>query len=270
MRRAGLAIASSCALLTLFACASNDAVGGATTGGDLTGVTWVLDHASMMTLVDTVPAGARIDIAFDAADAHGRAACNSYGGGYEADASAGSLSFSDLASTQMACDPPLMDLEAAYLGAIGEVTGYQVTGNQTGLVLTGGTAALTFTPQAPTEALPLEGTAWTLTTIATPDSQAVSTTIAGTRVTAQFDAGAVSGSGGCNTYHGTYETSDSSLTFGPLAATRKMCEQDVSTQEQQYLAALDATASFTIDGDALSLSDDAGQMLLQFNGKTIR
>ena len=81
MRRAGVAIAS-CALLTLFACA-NDSSGGATTGGDLTGVTWVLDHASMMTLVDTVPTGARIDIAFDSSDVHGRAACNSYGGGYE-------------------------------------------------------------------------------------------------------------------------------------------------------------------------------------------
>jgi heat shock protein HslJ len=269
MRRGVVAIAS-CACLTLIACASNDSGGGATTGGDLTGVTWVLDHASMMTLADTVPTGARIDIAFDSAEVQGRAACNSYGGGYEADASAGSLSFSDLASTQMACDPPLMDLEAAYLGAIGDVTGYQVTGNQTGLVLTGGTAALTFTPQAPTEALPLEGTAWTLTTIATPDLQAVSSTIAGTKVTAQFDAGMVSGSGGCNTYHGTYETSGTSLTFGPLAATMKMCEQDVSTQEQGYLAALDATASFTVDGDQLSLSDDAGQMLLQFSGKAIR
>ena len=59
-------------------------------------------------------------------------------------------------------------------------------------------------------------------------------------------------------------------TFGPLAATMKMCEQDVSTQEQGYLAALDATASFTIDGDQLSLSDDAGQVLLQFSGKAIR
>lgn len=269
MRRTGVAIAS-CALLTLFACASNDASGGATTGGDLTGVTWVLDHASMMTLVDRVPTGARIDIAFGAADVHGRAACNSYGGGYEADASAGSLSFSDLASTQMACDPPLMDLESAYFAALGDVTGYQVTGNQTGLVLTGGTAALTFTPQAPTEALPLEGTAWTLTTIAMPETQAVSSTIAGTKVSALFDAGTVSGSGGCNSYHGTYQASDSSLTFGPLTATRKMCEQDVSTQEQRYLAALDATASFIIDGDQLSLSDDAGQMLLQFSGRAIR
>ena len=269
MHRVGIAIAS-CTLLTLFACSSNSSSGGSSTGGDLTGVTWVLDQASMMTLVDTVPKGARIDVAFDGTQAHGSAACNSYGGGYTADTNAGTLSFSDLASTQMACDGPLMDLESAYLAALGDVSGYQITGDQTGLVLTGGTAALTFVPEAPMQPLPLEGTAWTLTTIATPGTQAVSSTIAGTKVTALFDMGSVSGSGGCNSYHGAYETSGSSLTFGAVASTKMMCEQDVSTQEQQYFTALDATASFAIDGDQLTLSDDNGQMLLQFSGKAIR
>jgi hypothetical protein len=89
--------------------------------------------------------------------------------------------------TAMACKQPLMDLESAYIAALGDVTGYQVTGDQTGLVLTGGTAALTFTPQPAEAALSLEQTDWTLTTIATPASQAVSSTIAGTKVTALFD-----------------------------------------------------------------------------------
>lgn len=235
----------------------------------MTGVTWVLDQASMMTLVDKVPADARIDIAFDGTQVHGRSACNSYAGGYEADSDNGTLTISQLAGTQMACGD-LMELESAYLAALGDVTGYQVTGNQTGLVLTGGTAALTFVPEAPMQPLPLEATAWTLTTIATPDSQAVSSTIAGTKVTALFDMGSVSGSGGCNSYHGAYEASGSSLTFGPVASTKMMCEQDVSTQEQQYFTALDATASFAIDGDQLTLSDDRGQMLLQFSGKAFR
>jgi len=270
MRRVGIAIAS-CTLLTLFACASDSSTnGGSSSGRDLTGVTWVLDQASMMTLVDTVPKNAQIDITFDGTQVHGRSACNSYGGGYTADAGAGTLTFSPLASTAMGCEQQLMSLESAYLAALGEVTGYQVTGDQAGLVLTGGTAALTFVPEAPMQALPLEGTAWTLTTIATPDSQAVSSTIAGTKVTALFDVGAVSGSGGCNTYHGTYEASGSSLTFGPVSSTMKMCEPDVSAQEQQYFSALDATAAFAIEGDQLTLSDDAGQMLVQFSGKAIR
>ncbi|MEP6758252.1 MAG: META domain-containing protein [Actinomycetota bacterium] len=159
-----------------------------------------------------------------------------------------------------------MDLETAYIAALGDVTGYQVTADRAGLVLTGGTAALAFEPEAPVRALPLEGTGWALTSIATPDSQAVSSTIAGTKVTALFDAGDVSGSGGYNSYHGTYETSGSSLTFGPVASSMKLCEQDVSMQEQQYLAALDATESYTTEGNQLTFSDDAGQMLLAFSG----
>ena len=165
-------------------------------GGDLTGVTWVLDHASMMTLTADMPDDAEIDIAFDGSQASGRAACNQYGGGYEADSGAGTLTFSDLASTQMACDGPLMALEAAYLAALGNVTTYEVLGDGKWLLLTAGNKALTYVAQQPMEALPLEGTAWTLTTIATPDTQAVSSTIAGTKVTARFDAGDVSGSGG--------------------------------------------------------------------------
>lgn len=269
MRRVGVAIAS-CALLMSFACSSNSSSsGGSSPGGDLTGVAWVLDDASMMTLVDSVPNDARIDIAFDGTQVHGRSACNTYGGSYEANSDEGTLTISQLAGTQMACGN-LMDLESAYLAALGDVTGYQVTGDQTGLLLTGGTAALTFVPEAPMQPLPLEGTAWTLTTIATPDTQAVSSTIAGTKVTALFDTGSVSGSGGCNGYNGAYESDGSSLTFGGMASTQRLCEQDVSDQEQVYFAALDATASYAIEGDQLTLSDAGGQMLLQFSGRAIR
>jgi heat shock protein HslJ len=258
--------------LLLTACGGITDSGGSQGGaGELTGVTWVLDRASMMTLVDAVPKDARIDVTFDGSQSSGLAACNRYGGTYEADAGQGTLTFSALASTQMACVGDLMDLESAYLSALGAVTGYQVTGDQTGLQLTGGTAALTFQPEQPAEALPLEGTAWTLTTIAQPERQAVSSTIAGTKVTAMFEAGSVSGSGGCNTYNGSYETGEAgSLTFGPIASTLMLCAQDVSDQEQAYFAALAKVGSYAIDGEQLTLSDGDGTMLLQFSGKAVR
>ena len=41
-------------------------------GGDLTGVTWVLDHASMMTLADSMPKNAQITLAFDGATGAGQ------------------------------------------------------------------------------------------------------------------------------------------------------------------------------------------------------
>jgi heat shock protein HslJ len=253
--------------LLLTACGGIIDSGGAQGGGDLTGVTWVLDQASMMTLVDDVPKDALISISFDGSQASGLAACNQYGGGYEADAGTGTLTFSLMASTQMACVRDLMALESAYLAALGDVTGFHVVGDRTGLQLSGGTAVLTFEPQPPAETLPLEGTAWTLTTIAMPDTQAVSSTIAGTKVTARFEAGEVSGSGGCNTYQGSYETSGASLRLGPVSSAKGSCASDVEDQELAYFSALDTTASYAIDGDQLTLSDGRGQMLLQFSGR---
>jgi len=100
-----------------------------------------------------------------------------------------------------------------------------------------------------------------------PDTQAVSSTIAGTKVTARFEAGEVSGSGGCTTYHGSYETSGASLRLGPVSSTKGSCPSDVEDQELAYLAALADTALYAIDGDQLTLSDGRGQMLLQFSGR---
>jgi heat shock protein HslJ len=254
--------------LLLSACGGIIDSGGPASGGDLTGVTWVLDRASMMTLVDSVPKDARVDITFDGSQASGLAACNQYSGGYRADSGKGTLTFEQMASTQMACvDDGLTALEAAYMAALGDVTGYQVTGDQAGLQLTGGTAALTFQPEQVAEALPLEGTKWTLTTVAQPGTQAVSSTIAGTKVTLSMSGGTASGSGGCNTYSGPYETSgDAGLTFGALASTAMACADDVSSQEQAYYTALGKVASYTIEADHLTLSDGSGQMLLSFSG----
>jgi len=255
--------------LLLGACATD---GGASSGaGDLTGVTWVLDRASMDTLVDHVPTDARIDIAFDGSQAHGVAACNSYGGGYQADAANGTLTFSRMASTAMACPDDVMALESAYLQALTDVTGYQVTGDHAGLQLSGGTAALTFQPERPETSLALEGSAWKLTSIARPETEAVSSTIAGTSVTLSLDAGLASGSGGCNRYHGPYETDASgSLSFGPLASSKMACEQAISVQEDVYLSTLGKVASYAIDGETLTLLNADGAMLLAFSGKAMR
>jgi heat shock protein HslJ len=254
-------------ILTTGCAGSSDAAG----GGDLTGVTWVLDRASLSTLGGTLPKGTRVDMTFDGSQVGGVAACNRYGGGYEADAGAGTLSFGTLATTEMACPGDMMTIESAFLSALGRVTGYAVTGDQAGLQLTGGTAALTFAPERAAPPLPLEGTAWTLTSIAQPQTDAVSSTVAGTTVTLLLRDGTASGTGGCNTYSGPYATSGSDgLSFGPLAATAKGCDAPASDQEGAYLAALGQVATYVIDASELTLSDARGAMLLTFSGREAR
>lgn len=249
--------------LALVACA--DAGGGSgSTGTDpeaLVGHGWALDQASTAALVDEVPPGANVTLAFEDGRASGRAACNSYGGAYDA-GDDGSLSFEGFAVTEMGCEPGLMTLESAYLEALGAVTGFRVDGK---LTLHGEGMDLTFDEEVPPVALPLVGTTWTLTTIASGD--AVSSVLNGTEVTAEFTAdGTVSGSAGCNRYSGSYTWTSDQLSFSALASTKMACADDVMAQESAFLTSMGEVASFAIEGAQLTVSDASGAMLLGFDG----
>ena len=245
--------------ILLAACGSDD---GGAQGPTLEGTTWVLDDASMGSLVEAVPSEARIDLTLEAGQAQGTSACNTYSGSYTLDGD--QLTFGPFAATQMACDQPLMDLEAAYLAALGDVSSYAIDAEGT-LVLSGGDMSISYTEEVPPEPLPLTGTEWRLTTIAS--ETAVSSTIAGTEITASFgEDGTVEGSDGCNRYNAGYEVADGTLTFGPLATTKMACEPDVQQQATRFAAALEATAAYEIEGTSLTLLDEAGSPLLVFDG----
>jgi heat shock protein HslJ len=85
--------------------------------------------------------------------------------------------------------------------------------------------------------------------------------IAGTTVTATFDAGALNGSAGCNNFNGSYETDGTSLTIGPLASTAMFCGDPNGTMDQEtaYLALLTEAESFSINGDELEIGAGDGR-----------
>lgn len=250
--------------LALVACADagdGGDTGNSTRAGDLIGTVWNLDRSAMAGLVDHVPPGAAITITFEDGQASGRAACNSYGGAYDA-GDDGSLSFEGFAVTEMGCEPALMALESAYLESLSAVTSFSVEGV---MELSGDGVSLTFDEEVPPVALPLVGTAWTLTTIASGD--AVSSVLNGTEVTAVFTAdGTVSGSAGCNRYSGSYTWSGDQLSFSALASTKMACADDVMAQESAFLASMQDVASFAIEGGQLTVSDASGTLLLGFDG----
>lgn len=74
--------------------------------------------------------------------------------------------------------------------------------------------------------------------------------------------GKVHGNAGCNGLNGSYEQKGESLTFGPLATTRKACPD--MEGEQAFLQALKAVSGFRIDGELLTLFDDNDQPLAGF------
>ena len=97
----------------------------------------------------------------------------------------------------------------------------------------------------------LDGTSWTLTT--------------SSAITLRFADGSATGSGGCNQYRATYTQSGSSLTLGPVAATKRACvDPEGNRRETEYFDALSRVTSFTISGDRLTLRDAAGTAVLEF------
>ncbi|MEJ8857800.1 META domain-containing protein [Variovorax robiniae] len=103
---------------------------------------------------------------------------------------------------------------------------------------------------------PLEGTPWRLVQL---DGQQVMIG-ADPKIdpTLQFDASTqrVSGNGGCNNLSGGYKRNGSALRIGPLASTRRACiDAGRSRLEIRFLAALEATAGYTVKGGQLTLLD---------------
>jgi putative lipoprotein len=77
--------------------------------------------------------------------------------------------------------------------------------------------------------------------------------------TAQFEADAVSGFGGCNRYRGgVRELSPGAVEIGPLAGTMMMCEPPAMELEGRFHAALERAKALALADGRLSLAEARG------------
>ena len=169
----------------------------------------------------------------------GSAGCNRYTASYTVDGS--ELEIGDIATTNMACPPPADAVERKFLAALERVEDWRIEDGE--LVL----GELRFHEASPAGA-------WDATSFLQRD--AVSSPLPGTEVTAVFgEDGTLAGAAGCNTYRATYEIDGAAITIGEPVATKKACTtpEGVMEQEQAYLSALPVAASYTVEGDRLSL-----------------
>lgn len=71
-----------------------------------------------------------------------------------------------------------------------------------------------------------------------------------------LEAGQASGNGGVNSFSGTYEaSSDSKISFGPLAATAMAGSPAAMDQESKFFAGLEKAKRWEIDAGKLVLGD---------------
>lgn len=85
-------------------------------------------------------------------------------------------------------------------------------------------------------------------------------------LTAEFASGRIAGSGGCNRFTGSYETTGQNLSIGPLATTFKACESSISTQETRYLQALQGAQRYAVTDQGLTIDyqTEEGAGVLRF------
>jgi heat shock protein HslJ len=219
----------------------------------LEGTPWVLAAGSGGI---TAPAGVALSALFDAGKVSGSAGCNGFTSSYTVDGTA--MTIGTIATTQMACPPPLDAVEQAYLAALGKVAGWQAGAD--GLVLSdsGGAELLRYT------AATVVGD-WEVNAFLRGDG--FSTPVAGTMLTATFAAdGSLSGSAGCNRFTATYTADAGKLTITPPASTKKLCPEpeDVMAQEAAFLAVLPTATSYQLSGKTLDLLRDDGTRVVSF------
>ncbi|MFJ7414531.1 META domain-containing protein [Streptomyces sp. NPDC098077] len=253
------------ALLTLAACGTESGSGsGSGDGGDtvqsdvpVTGVAWSVDSVTVGGKKTEAPEGARMEI-----DPKGRATadfgCNHIG--VDARVEGDRITLGKPVTTQMACDEDIEKFEKAAIDAMGGELTAKLSGEKLTLTKEGG-HTMELSEEKPAD---LVGTRWAVTTLLSgetattvpadlPKERAPHLTFA--------DDGTVRGNSGCNSFSGKATVKGSTITFGPVAGTRKMCPEAEMKTERAVLAALDGKVTYTIKGKALTLTADDGKGL---------
>jgi heat shock protein HslJ len=212
----------------------------------LSGRTFVSTGMTGGTLVE----GSTITLRFEENLISISAGCNQMSGAYEL--VDGVIKTGMMASTEMACEAPLMAQDAAIGAFIGDATA-TLAGDT--LTLTKGDVTLTLIDEE--VANPdgtLEGPRWVVTDVQTGST--VSSVPAGVTASLTFDGGTVAVESGCNTGSGSYTVDGNTITFGEIASTMMLCGDDAMALETAVLAVLQGDATHAIDGDTLRLVNE--------------
>lgn len=217
---------------------------------------WVLTSATIDGAPLTLLPDWRVTMTVDGNQITGRAACNSYFG--EVDLSDGGFAVGGVGQTEMACEPQVMEVEAAFTGALTRVA--TATRSGATLTLAGDDVTLEFAQVEPVAAAELLGTTWMLDTIIQGDA-ASSTFADAEEATLHLTAdGTFTGSTGCRTVAGEYVITGDTVQFTSFGADGD-CPQALSQQDSQVITVLEGPFTVSIDGNRLTIMAPGGEGL---------
>jgi len=132
-----------------------------------------------------------------------------------------------------------------------------------GTTTTPDTAAPPATVTPPPPAIPFEDRTWVLERLG--KRGAADPAIEGKEVTARFDTATdqVSGTAGCNSYHGPYNKNNDKLDVGSMVSTKMLCfPAAVNQQESLYLNILKGAQNYKVDGNSLTIFSTEDRILV--------
>jgi heat shock protein HslJ len=267
------------ALLTLAACgteskdgtgsaagsgtAASDGGGSGKAGSALTGALWGVDSVTVDGKKTAAPAGATVEIDSKGL-ASARTGCNSMGAAVKVDGD--TVTVGKMRTTLIGCEKELASFEKALGGAfsgklkariedIGKSEGRSGGKRLTLTATDGDSIALTSVPPAP-----LVGSDWTVESLT--DGQTATSLPKGMEGKARFTVskdGSVEGSLGCNTFRGSAQVTASTITFGALRTTRKLCAEPEMALERQVQKVLEGKVTYELRHRSLTLTSAAGK-----------
>jgi putative lipoprotein len=191
-----------------------------------------------------------------AQDVTGYGGCNGYSGTYQA--TDDNIGFSEIIATLMACeDSAVMDQEIMYFDLLPLMTDYEIGDGQLTLTSEDGLQQMLFVPSG---AYALRRTRWQLSGYTSGGES--HTPLEGAPITLEFSSPTdVGGSGGCNSFGGTYTVDEDAIDFSELASTMMACEDDaLMDQEAWFFETLATVERYNIAAGDLILHTADGTM----------
>jgi heat shock protein HslJ len=230
----------------------------------LSGTEWQLESTGGPDNPSPVPGGANLTLGFSDYRYIGFAGCNWFQGLF--DAKGASLTLEPPAKTQGGCvsEPEAQKQQSSYFAGLASVVSYAIENGK--LVLYAANQQRMGT-MAPLEAVPFEGPTWELIFYTSSEAVDAVPVLPGAKITARFDGEKLTGNAGCNDYTTGYQRDNTRLTFGPVAATKKMCAEPAGVMEQEnaYLKMLAEIGAIRQFARSIELLKADGTPLLMYH-----
>lgn len=224
----------------------------------LTDVRWSIESLSVDGKKTAAPAGASVEI-----DSKGKASaqtgCNSIGAQVTIDGD--TITVGEKSQTMMGCPKELEAFEKALGGAFGGKLKAKVDDKKLTLTTDGGDS-IALTAEKPA---PLVGTGWAVTSLVsdgTARSLPKDKKGESPKATLTFaEDGTVSGNLGCNGFSASAKVAGSTITFGPLKSTKRLCPEPGMSVERELTKVLKGQVTYEVHHRELTLKAADGEGL---------